>query len=221
MRPTGPTTAHPSPFQGKTAFYFGSFNPIHLGHAWIARTAMVQFALDRVLFVPAAQPPNRAESADLLPGSLRYACVEVAIRPYAGLAVTDLELQRPGPSYTADSLESLLGVPLASLPEGSVPFIAGADTLYTLPSWKRAAELVRVCHFLQAPRPTHRPTAIGSVALASGETPLATTLLEMPPQGVSSTWIRRQIGVRPELAKLWLPEGVFEQVAPTLAPSYS
>jgi nicotinate-nucleotide adenylyltransferase len=111
----------------RVAVLGGSFNPIHHGHLLLADEILEILGVDRVLFVPAAVPPHKAP-ADLAPAADRFAMVQLAIAGHPGFAVSDLELRRPGPSY-------------------SVFFVIGSETFLDLLSWReprRIASLVRL-----------------------------------------------------------------------------
>ena len=75
----------------RLGIFGGTFNPIHLGHLLLAETAREALSLDRVLFIPAGQPPHKPE-ARLLPGQLRLKLVQLAIRDYPAFTASDIEL---------------------------------------------------------------------------------------------------------------------------------
>ena len=81
----------------------GTFNPIHNTHLRIARAAREQFALDRVLFVPAKLPPHKLAETALAAPEHRRRMVELAVAGIDGFEVSDVELERTGPSYTVDT----------------------------------------------------------------------------------------------------------------------
>ena len=90
----------------KIGIFGGTFNPIHTGHLILAETARETFGLDRVLFIPANLPPHKA-TRDLAPGLLRLKLIQLAIRDHAAFAASDLELHRPGVSYTIETVHAL------------------------------------------------------------------------------------------------------------------
>jgi len=107
----------------------GTFNPPHLGHLAIARDALRELALDRVVLVPARMPPHKMVERD--PGSAaRLAMCRLLVAGVEGVSVCAHELERDGPSYTVDTL----GAIHASDPDAELTFIVGADTAATLPS---------------------------------------------------------------------------------------
>jgi nicotinate-nucleotide adenylyltransferase len=128
----------------------GSFNPIHHGHLVIAERAAEQARLDRVLLVPAAQPPLK-EARDVAPAAERLALVKAAVRGHPLFEVSDLEIRRGGVSYTVDTLRELA----KRLPSAEFFLILGADAAELLPRWKSIDEVAARATFLFAARPGH------------------------------------------------------------------
>jgi nicotinate-nucleotide adenylyltransferase len=120
----------------------GAFNPPHLGHLVCAQEARVQLELDRVVLVPVGEAPHRVLEDD--PGAeARLAMTELAAEGDASLSVSRIELDRPGPSYTADTLAALR----ERAPEDELTLILGGDQAAALPSWhqpERVLELATV-----------------------------------------------------------------------------
>lgn len=114
----------------------GTFNPIHLGHLLIAEEFRERLALDRVLFIPAASPPHKG-GRRLAEPHHRYTMVALAVAGHPAFVVSDLELRRPGPSYSAETLEALAG----ELPGSSLFFLMGSDTFLDLPAWRTPERL--------------------------------------------------------------------------------
>lgn len=131
--------------------FCGTFNPIHLGHLLIAECARDQFALEKVIFITSPRPPHR--SADLLAGESRHLLVSAAVAENPGFESSSLELEREGPSYTADTVQQLLDE-YARKSDGQwrINLILGADNLPYLNTWNRADYLKKTCRFLVAPR---------------------------------------------------------------------
>jgi nicotinate-nucleotide adenylyltransferase len=123
-----------------TALFGGTFNPVHYGHLLLADEVRELLGLDRVLFVPAAIPPHKAPG-QVAPAADRFEMVRLAIAGRPAFAVSDIELTRPGPSYTVDTLEAL------ALPPEAVFLLVGSETFLDLLSWRsprRVAELARL-----------------------------------------------------------------------------
>src|SRR5439155_16976234 len=89
----------------RTALYGGSFDPIHHGHVILAREAMEQLALDRVIFIPAAQSPHKLARIPA-PPLVRLAMVRAAIADEPRFECDDSEVKREGPSFTVDTVEA-------------------------------------------------------------------------------------------------------------------
>ncbi|RYG37350.1 nicotinate (nicotinamide) nucleotide adenylyltransferase [bacterium] len=125
----------------------GTFDPPHLGHLWLARTARQQLGLDEVYLMPTSQNPLKRFQATAGPKH-RMAMVQAMIEGEPGLASSDAELTRGGPSYTVDTLEEFQMVRPADY-----WFIMGADGLATLENWKSPQKLARLCRIAVALRP--------------------------------------------------------------------
>lgn len=117
----------------------GSFNPIHLGHLAMARAAREALGLDRVLLVPDGSPPHK--SRGLADRHDRLAMVRLAAQDE--FEVSDMETERPGKTYTVDTLEALR----AQWPEAELWMIIGGDTLGEIGGWKRAERVFSLCRF--------------------------------------------------------------------------
>jgi nicotinate-nucleotide adenylyltransferase len=123
----------------------GTFDPIHNAHLAIAEEARVCLGLDQVLFVPAARQPLKESHA--ASASDRLAMVRLAVASNPAFAASDLEVNRPGPSYTIDTLRALQGA------AAELWFILGGDALRFLPDWHEAAAVVGLARFAVIDRP--------------------------------------------------------------------
>ena len=130
----------------RTALFGGSFNPIHCGHLLLADEVREALALDRVLFMPAALPPHKARQ-QLAPAVDRFAMVALATAGHPAFDVSDLELRRPGPSYTVDTVEALRAGGADEL-----FVLVGSETFLDLLSWKDAPRLARLARLVVVPR---------------------------------------------------------------------
>lgn len=127
----------------------GTFDPIHRAHVAMAKAARNAAGLDRVLFVVAARPPHKKEEGPCAPPEERYAMVEAALREEAGLEAARIELDRPGASYTADTLQALHD----AHPKAQLNLIVGLDSLVDLPRWHKPETILELAHLLVLPRP--------------------------------------------------------------------
>ena len=128
--------------------YGGTFDPIHTAHLAIARAALDQAGLDSVLFVVAARPPHKhgntyADAED------RYAMVQAALAEEPKFEPSHIELDRDGPSYTADTLRQLN----RQLPDAQLFLILGMDSLVELPSWRSPETILELAKLLVVDRP--------------------------------------------------------------------
>jgi nicotinate-nucleotide adenylyltransferase len=174
----------------RIGIFGGTFNPPHLGHLICAQEAHVQLGLDRVLLIPVRVPPHKAVEDE--PGPEHR--LELCRRAVAGdprLAVSALEIERDGPSYTAATLEELH----ASSPDQELYLILGADVAAGLPGWHRPERVLSLATpAIARRRGTARTTVRAALAgLPGGE---RAEFFPMPRIGVSSTMVRRRVRER-------------------------
>jgi nicotinate-nucleotide adenylyltransferase len=161
----------------------GTFDPVHNGHLALAAAARDHFRLDLVLFVPAGRPWRKTR--EITAAEHRLAMLRLAIAGEETFGISDVELRRAGPTYTADTLDALAGERL----DDEFWFIAGADALADLPNWKDPERIVRHAIVAVAPRNgSEVERAIGAVpALAGRIEPFPMAAVD-----VSSTEVRRR-----------------------------
>lgn len=138
--------------------YGGTFDPIHSTHVAIAEAALEQAKLDRVLFMVAQCPPHK-QAEVFASAAERCAMVDRATVHHDRLEMSALELDREGPSYTADTLEALKGLH----PEAALFLIVGEDSLVDIPKWYNPDRILELSHILVVHRPdadTDTPTAL-------------------------------------------------------------
>ncbi|MBI4556932.1 MAG: nicotinate-nucleotide adenylyltransferase [Candidatus Hydrogenedentes bacterium] len=127
----------------------GTFDPIHCAHLEIARTAVREAALDRVLFVVSACPPHKRMRSPIAKVEDRYAMVRAAVKDELKMEASCLEIDRPGPSYTVETLETLR----ALHPDAQLFLILGMDSLVDLPHWKHPQRILELARLLVVRRP--------------------------------------------------------------------
>ncbi len=173
----------------------GTFNPPHLGHLAVARSARASLGLERVLMMPACISPVKPAAQDPGPEHRLNMC-RLLVEGIDGLSACALEIERGGPSYTVDTLSAIQ----ASHPDAHLTFITGADTACTLPAWRSPAKLLELAELavaardgsrrqyvldvLAALRPARRPTA-------NGDGPVV-RFLEMTAIDISSSMARER-----------------------------
>jgi nicotinate-nucleotide adenylyltransferase len=160
----------------------GTFDPIHLGHLRAAENAREALGLDRVVFVPAAQPPHRpGPGASALD---RFAMAALATAAHRPFEASDLELRRGGPSYTIDTVAALL----AERP-GSLCLIVGSDTFEEMTGWRDAARIFASCHVAVVPRPGEE----GVPPAPPFEETAGVSLVPGPTLPISATTVRARV----------------------------
>ena len=133
-------------------FLGGAFDPVHIGHLRGAMAARDTLNLERVDLIPAAQSPLKNQAT--VDADHRLAMLELAVADLHGIAADCRELDRPGPSYTVDTLEGLRHEYGA---ERTLVWIIGADILATLPQWSRWRQLLDFAHLVVMGRPDAEP----------------------------------------------------------------
>ena len=167
----------------------GTFDPVHTGHLAIAKAARERLNLAQVLFVPAGVPWLKW-GRDITPAEQRVEMLELAVAPYPAFRVSRVELERPGHSYTTDTLEQLkreLG--------GDVElyFILGEDALSELPLWHQPQRIVELCHLVAARRPGSRPPDLKSLEGVLPGVSSRVIILDNEPVNASSSGIRERV----------------------------
>ncbi|MEJ7647867.1 MAG: nicotinate-nucleotide adenylyltransferase [Nakamurella sp.] len=177
----------------------GTFDPIHHGHLVAASEVADLFDLDEVVFVPTGRPWQKADD-DVLSAEHRYLMAVIATAANPRFTVSRVDIDRPGATYTRDTLTDLH----AADPEAQLFFITGADALSRIMSWKDVEEIVSLAHLVGVTRPGY--------VLEDGNLPEgAVTLVEVPAMTISSTACRDRVS---EGKPVWylVPDGVVQYI---------
>lgn len=134
----------------------GTFDPVHVGHLVAANEVRWQLDLDVVLLMVAGEPWQKATRPDLAPAADRLAVVEAAVGDVAGLEASSLEIERAGPTYTADTLAHLQ----AAEPDAELFLVVGADVTELLDTWERPGEVRERATLVALERPGSKPVAL-------------------------------------------------------------
>ncbi len=186
----------------------GTFNPIHYGHLVTAQEALVQFHLDKVIFMPSGHPPHKKDG-EILPPEERYLMTVIATASNPDFSVSRMEIERKGLSYAIDSVRELKKIYGEST---EIFFITGADAILEILTWKDAERLYDMCKFIAATRPGYCLEKFKKLHLLPentepGKKKPEVYFMEIPALAISSTDIRRRIREgRP--IKYLVPEGV-------------
>jgi nicotinate-nucleotide adenylyltransferase len=178
----------------------GTFDPVHHGHLVAASEVQSKFGLDEVVFVPTGQPWQKTERA-VSPPEHRYLMTVIATASNPRFTVSRVDIDRPGPTYTIDTLRDLYSERDVS----ELYFITGADALDQIISWKDADELFELAHFIGVTRPGH-------VLDRSGLPVDRVSLMEIPALAISSTDCRARV-VAGEPVWYLVPDGVVQYIS--------
>lgn len=159
----------------------GTFDPIHHGHLVAASEVQSLLDLDEVVFVPTGQPWQK-EDRDVAPAEHRYLMTVIATASNPRFTVSRVDIDRPGPTYTLDTLTDLR----AQRPDAELFFITGADALAQIVSWRGVDELWDLAHFIGVTRPGYELTGSGLPADR-------VALKEVPAMAISSTDVRDRV----------------------------
>ncbi|MDW8207385.1 MAG: nicotinate-nucleotide adenylyltransferase [Chloroherpetonaceae bacterium] len=182
----------------------GTFDPIHYGHLFIAEEARTHFRLNHVLFVPNGHPPHK-KSYPVTPARHRYAMSLIATHSNAAFSCSPVEMDRPGPCYTADTLALIR----QQYPEAELFYITGIDAVADILTWNRHDAVIQMATFIAATRPGFDPAALRerlpmdylARILVLGSTAL----------NISSTDLRRRVASNLSIRYL-TPDGVMEYI---------
>ena len=215
---------------GATGIFGGTFNPIHLGHLRAAEDACEQLGLSRVLFVPSASPPHKASGSGerwIAPAERRSEWVAKAIAANSRFALSRVELERDGPSYTVDTLAEL------AAGDDRPVFLIGHDAFRELDTWHKPELLFERAHFgvLVRPPASREPLAawlpkalheaVAFDADGRGARHRAGSridVIEIAGVDVSSTELRRRLRTGSSIRYL-VPENIREDIERTFPPT--
>lgn len=175
----------------KVGILGGTFNPVHQGHVTMALGALGALGLQEVWWIPAGRPPHKAVEREVS-AEHRYRMVEKAIEGVPQFKILPIEKNRPGPSYTVDTLTELARLH----PANEWFFITGSDVVPELSKWRAIERALKLATFVVVARPGAEPPL-----------PAGVKWLDVPPVDVSSSEIRRRIRTGRSIAGL-VPEPV-------------
>ncbi len=180
----------------------GTFDPIHHGHLVAASEVQAWFGLDEVVFVPTGQPWQKSGRA-VSEAEDRYLMTVIATASNPRFWVSRVDIDREGPTYTIDTLRDLN----AELPDAELYFITGADALGDIFTWRDAAELFRLAHFVGCTRPGYEMDDSTLEGIPSDRV----TIVEIPALAISSTECRKRTAAGEPVWYL-VPDGVVQYI---------
>lgn len=178
----------------------GTFDPIHHGHLVAASEVADRFGLDEVIFVPTGLPWQKGDRS-VTPAEDRYLMTVIATASNPRFSVSRVDVDRDGPTYTADTLADLH----TQFPDAELYFITGADALSQILSWRKVDELFELAHFVGVTRPGY---VLEDDHLPRG----SVSLVEVPALAISSTDCRQRVA---EGRPVWylVPDGVVQYIS--------
>jgi len=176
----------------------GTFDPIHHGHLVAASEVAHHFGLDVVVFVPTGEPYQKGDRK-VSPAEDLMTVIATASNPR--FSVSRVDIDRPGPTYTIDTLRDLKD---ANGPQTDLYFITGADALANILTWHDVDALFSLAHFIGCTRPGHRLTGAG---LPDGKV----SLVEIPALAISSSECRHRVAAGEPVWYL-VPDGVVQYI---------
>lgn len=180
----------------------GTFNPVHNAHTELAKKALEQFGLDKILFITNGNPPHKKNSS-ILDASIRHKMVTIAIKDYPQFEACDYEVMKKTPSYTYETLRYLKN----KLKPCELYFIVGADSFHDITSWVKPRLIMELCTLLIYRRDGYDPE--GDFEKIKKDYYLNVEYINADPVNISSTMIRRMYRDGKDPSEL-LPPGVGE-----------
>jgi nicotinate-nucleotide adenylyltransferase len=174
--------------RGATGVFGGTFDPIHYAHLAVAEAAREAFDLRRVLFIPAAQPPHKPDRS-IAAAAHRFAMVQAAIAGNDGFAISGIELDRGGPSYTVETLASLR----AAQPAERLALILSAESFAEFPTWHEPERILALAEtIIVAPRFGYDEVDAGFLARHFPRSTAEAVFLDGPRVRLSASEIRER-----------------------------
>jgi nicotinate-nucleotide adenylyltransferase len=166
----------------------GTFDPIHYGHLAAAEEARVRVNLEKVLFVVALLPPHKLDE-DVTPVEHRLAMVRLGIASNPHFEISLVDVDRPGPSFTVDTI-SMLQEQWG--PDTELFFVMGLDSLVEVPTWRQPERLIRLCHLVAVSRPRFEVDMRQLEASVPGISSRV-EIIDMPEVDISSSDLQRRV----------------------------
>ena len=182
----------------KTGLFFGSFNPIHIGHLAIANYMVEYGGVDQVWFIVSPQNPFKNDD-ELLDNQQRLSMVTLAVKDDDRFRACDIEFGLPTPSFTINTLNSLENL----FPDNEFILIMGADNFVNFHKWKDFHKIARDYELLVYPRPGYDTKNVGF--------PCRYSLVNSPLMEISSTFIRNALNEKRNIMH-FLPPGVWDYI---------
>jgi nicotinate-nucleotide adenylyltransferase len=190
LDPPAPLATRP----GRLGILGGTFDPIHLGHLAAAEEAREQLGFEEVVFIPTGVPWQKT-GRPVSAGADRLAMLELAIEGNRWFRSSAIELERPGPSYSVDTIEALATAERAAGRDPDLWFILSTEAARGLATWQRPDRLLAGCRLAVVPRPGAAPFDPGALEAIVPGSADRVVLLDAPRLDISGTAIRARVRV--------------------------
>ena len=168
----------------------GTFDPIHIGHLMTADEVRNEFNVDEVIFMPTGQPPHK-DINRVSDSEHRYLMTVLATVENPYFNVSRIEIDRPGTTYTVDTIEAIKKLYGPNL---KIYFITGADAVHEILTWERVGDLMKICEFVAVTRPGYKRRQLKSTVEELRESFACNVhYLEVPALAISSSYIRDRV----------------------------
>jgi len=157
----------------------GTFDPPHVGHLILAQSALEKFQLDKILFMPAARQPHK-QNKEVTSAEIRLALLKLAIKNNSRFEISEIEIKRPGLSYTCDTLKELSNIYARS----QFYLIVGGDNITDIETWKHPEQIFSMAKVIAATRPNSKPGGFHIDKI---------DIFDSPQIDISSTMIRKLV----------------------------
>lgn len=189
----------------KVGLFGGTFDPPHIGHIEILKEAKKRLALDKLILIPAGDPPHKTNKT-VTEKKHRLRMTELAFSSLLDCCISEYEMNKQAPSYSVDLLKHFRRI----LPDCELYFIIGADSFAALPSWWHYRELLTLCRMIVISRPDTEKTKLLQ-QFHGDETPPRVFFLNRLQLDISSTQIRARLSEHKDVSA-WLPENVLQYI---------
>jgi nicotinate-nucleotide adenylyltransferase len=204
VRPAAPVAADSIGIMG------GTFDPIHVGHLAAAEEAREALGLERILFVPAGTPPHKP-GQPVSAAEHRLAMVELAIADNAAFELCRVEVNRPGPSYTADTVTQLADLERAAGREPNLTVILSVESFHGLPKWHEPERILRLSRLAVVPRGGFPTPERAWLADQFRRVPVRVAFLDAPRLRLSASEVRGRVAAGRSIRYL-VPDAVIAYI---------
>lgn len=175
----------------------GTFDPPHIGHLIIAESILSDLDIDKIIFIPSSIPPHKPLHS-YSSASSRVEMLQISIKGTPAFQISDIELNRPGASYSVDTIKQIKSQ--MSLSKEELYFVIGSDSLVEFQTWKNPHEILSLAQVIIAPRPLFTKDMVKPEFLEQVQ------FLDTPQIDISSSMIRERVREKKSIRYYVIPE---------------